>query len=108
MSEFPDMVYRVPGQHVGPAGHTYDFLGVDDAAAMKAALASGWHRTIGDAIAALSAKAVIAEVVEAREAVAEIDPATREELEAKAKALGVSFNARTRDSVLAERIAAAQ
>jgi hypothetical protein len=107
MAEFPDMVYKVPGSHRGPAGHTFDFLGVDDAAAMKAALAAGWHATIDAAIASLTAQAVVAEVAEAKEAVADIDTETREELEARAKKLGVSFNARTRNEVLAARIAEA-
>lgn len=108
MSNFPDMVYRVPGLHRGPRGATYSFLGVNDADELKAALADGWHRTIEEAMGVKKAKAVIAEVAEAQEAVADIEPETRDALEAKAKELGVSFNARTKDDVLAERIAAAQ
>ena len=34
-------------------------------------------------------------------------PSTRDELEAKAKELGVSFNARTSDKTISERIASA-
>jgi hypothetical protein len=41
------------------------------------------------------------------DAIDDVSPPTREELEAKAKQLGVSFNARTSDMKLAERIAAA-
>jgi hypothetical protein len=107
MTNFPDMVYRIPGLHRGPRGVTYDFLGVNDAAEMEAAFAAGWHPTIEDAMGVKKAKAVIAEVVEAQEAVAKIDTVTREQLETQAKALGVSFNARTKDDVLAERIASA-
>ena len=51
---------------------------------------------------------MLVEVAEAQEAVADIADETREALEVKAKALGVSFNSRTSDKVLAERIAAAQ
>jgi len=108
MTNFPDMVYKVPGLHRGPNGSTFDYLGVNDAAEMEAAFAAGWHPTIEDAMGVKKAKAVVAEVVEAQEAIAAIDTETREQLEAKAKALGVSFNARTKDDILAERIAAAQ
>lgn len=107
MTDFPEMVYRVPGSHRGFRGNTFDFMGVNSAEELKAAQAAGWHLKIEDAIAAVQAKAVIAEVVEAQEAIDEISPATRDELEQKARELGVSFNARTKDEVLAERIAAA-
>lgn len=108
MATFPDIVYRVPGPHYGADGKGYAYLGVNDAEELKAALAEGWHRTMAEAMGKREAEAVVAEVIEAQEAVADIAPETREALEAKAKALGVSFNARTRDEVLAERIAAAQ
>lgn len=107
MSNFPDIVYRVPGPHYGADGRGFEYLGVNDAAEMDAAFAAGWHPTIEDAMGVKKAKAVIAEVAEAQEAVAKIDTVTREQLETQAKALGVSFNARTKDDVLAERIAAA-
>lgn len=103
MSDFPDMVYRVPGPHYGADGRGFAYLPVNDADELKAALADGWHRTIADAMAG----GVLKEVIEAQEAIDEISPATRAELEQKARELGVSFNARTRDEVLAERIAAA-
>jgi len=108
MSEFPDIVYRVPGPHYGADGRGFAYMGVNDADEMKAALADGWHRTIADAMGNTEAKAVLVEVAEAQEAVADIADETREALEVKAKALGVSFNSRTSDKVLAERIAAAQ
>ncbi len=103
MTDFPTIVYRVPGPHRGPRGTTYAYLGVDDKTALAAAKAAGWHETLDAAIGG----GVIREVTEAKAAVSEIDPKTREELEAQAKKLGVSFNARTRDEVLAERIAEA-
>jgi hypothetical protein len=46
-------------------------------------------------------------VNEAQEAVDTITDETREQLEAKARALGVSFNWKTSDEVLAARIAEA-
>jgi len=101
---FPTMVYRSPGFHRGPKGATFDFLGVKDAAALKAAKAAGWHETMEEAT---GAKKVIEAAVALDEAIDEISPPTREELEAKAEELGVKFNARTKDAVLAKRIAEA-
>ncbi len=111
MTDFPTMVYRVPGQHRAGDGHTFDYRGIDDAEAMKAALADGWHKTFPEALAGVAAKAsaqaVIDEVVEAQEAIDDVSPATRDELEQKARELGIGFNARTSDKVLAQRIAEA-
>ena len=100
MSDFPDMVYRTPGPHRAQNGGTFGYLGVNDADEMQAALADGWYRTVGAAFAAL--EAVDEEVTEA---VDDVSPATRDELEQKARELGIGFNARTTDEVLAQRIA---
>jgi len=102
MSDFPDMVYRTPGPHRAQNGGTFGYLGVNDADEMQAALADGWYRTVDAAFAALEAEAVIEEVAEA---IDNVSPATREELEQKARELGIGFNARTTDAVLAQRIA---
>jgi len=107
MTAFPEMVYRVPGLHRGQNGETYSYLGVNDQAELDEALASGWHLTMPEAIAAVDAQAVVDEVVEAQEAVEAVTDETRDVLEAKAKALGVSFNSRTSDATLIQRIAAA-
>lgn len=105
MSEFPDIVYRTPGLHRAQNGGTFDYLGVNSQDELDAALADGWHRTIGEAFAKIEAEGVIAEVTEANDAIDDVSPATRDELEQKAKELGVSFNSRTSDKVLAQRIA---
>lgn len=104
---FPEIVYRVPGQYRGQNGETFSYLGVNDADEMAAALADGWFRSIGEAQAAGKADAVLEEVEEAIEAMDSVSPATREELELRAKELGVSFNKRTADEVLVQRIAEA-
>lgn len=104
MSEFPTIVYRVPGRHWGPNGTTYDYRGVDDKAAFDAALASGWHP---DMPSALGAKRVIEAAEALEDAIDDVSPATRDELEQRAKALGVPFNKRTADAVLIQRIAEA-
>lgn len=105
MTDYPTMVYRCPGPHGGPDGSTFDYMGVDDAAAFKAALSAGWRETIMEAIAGRKAGAILTEVKEAQEAVDDVSPATRDELEQKARELGIGFNARTPDKVLAQRIA---
>lgn len=105
MSDFPDIVYCTPGEHRAQNGGTFGYLGVNDAEEMQAALADGWYRTVDAAFAALEAESVIEEVAEALEAIDDVSPATREELEQKARELGIGFNARTTDAVLAQRIA---
>ena len=107
MSEFPTIVYRTPGPYRGPKGATYDYRGIADQAALQDALGGGWHLTLPDAIAGLHARTVVAEMAEAQEAIETVTDETREALEAKAKALGVSFNWKTSDAKLIERIAAA-
>ena len=91
MSDFPTMVYRTPGLHRASGGSTFDFRGIDDAGALEAALAEGWRLSLHEEIAP--------------EAVDDVSPATRDELEQKARELGIGFNARTADAVLAQRIA---
>lgn len=91
--DFPTIVYRVPGPHYGADGRGFAYLGVADAAEYEAALADGWFATFEEAAGI--------------EAVAPEDTG-RDALEAEAKALGVSFNWKTSDEVLAERIAAAK
>ena len=103
MTDFPTIVYRTPGMHRA----TYDFKGVDDSDALDVAIKSGWRLTLGEAVAGQRAQSVIQEVIEAQEAIDDVSPATRDELEQKAKELGIGFNARTSDTVLAQRIAGA-
>jgi hypothetical protein len=104
MSDFPTIVYRVPGPHYGADGRGFDYKGVNDGNEFSAALANGWHETMQAAMAG----GVIDEVAEAADAVSDVTDGARAAMEIEAKALGVSFNARTSDKVLAERIAAAR
>jgi hypothetical protein len=99
MTDFPTIMYRTPGPHPKPRGGTYAYKGAADQAEFDMLLGRGWFPSYEDAVAGK----IVA-------AVSEIDtvlPATRDELEAKAKELGVSFNARTSDKTIAERIASA-
>jgi hypothetical protein len=51
---FPTHCYRSPGPHSGPPvdgkSTTFACLGVNDAAALVAALADGWHLTLPEAV----------------------------------------------------------
>ena len=40
------IIYKVPGQHRGPAGTTYTFRGLADGAEVP----EGWHPSLGDAV----------------------------------------------------------
>jgi len=102
--QFPRLVYRTPGPHIGPPGHTFASMGVKDADALKAALAAGWHETLPEACAPKLAPVPVAP---AAPAVIPSDdaPPTRAELEAKADELGVKFDGRTPDATLARKIA---
>lgn len=99
--QFPCLVYKVPGPHRG----NYRYTGCPDAEAWEALKAQGWHASKEEARGKVQADAVIeaAEALEAR--IDDISPPTRAELETKAEELGIGFNKRTRDEVLAKRIA---
>lgn len=92
----PTMLYKSPGPH-DIHGGKFDTL-VVDADDVDGALADGWHLTTPNALAASKAKA------DAPDGDA---PPTREELEAKAKELGIEFDGRTGNKSLATKIAAA-
>lgn len=87
--EFPTLFYREGGPHNAGGTRTFDFIAVanDDQAADRAA--EGWFPSLTEALAS------------------EQDPDTmsdRSLLEQAARELGVSFNSRTSDQVLIERI----
>ena len=99
MTDFPTIVYRTPGPHPKPRGKTYAYKGAADQAEFDMLLGRGWFPSYEDA--------VVGKIVAAVSEIDTVSPATRDELEAKAKELGVSFNARTSDKTIAERIASA-
>ena len=110
---FPTIVYRCPGPHYGPSGKTYESKGIVDGAALADALADGWYETMPEAVAGPGP--LLVEVLEgnevsaatALESLSDDDAPTRAELEQQAASLGVRFDGRTGDSLLAERIAKA-
>lgn len=96
--EYPCLVYKVPGPHWG----NYAYKACADAEEWEVLKAKGWHPSL-DAARGVDAILDAVEVLEDK--LDAITPPTRAELETKAQELGVSFNKRTRDEVLAQRIA---
>ena len=96
---FPTILYRVPGRIRKPGTKlTYSYTGAADQDAYDKLLAKGWFPSFDEAKAG---KLAVEEPID------ETTPASREELETMAKELGISFNARTSDKKLDERIKAA-
>ena len=102
MTDFPTILYRIPGPHKKPRGKTYGYRGAADQEAFDALIAKGWSASYADAVSKLDKKPK-AKAVE----IDEVSSPSREELEVKAKELGVSFNARTSDITLSDRITSA-
>jgi len=102
MTDFPTILYRVPGPFKKPRGGTYATRPAADKEAFDALIAKGWSASYEEAASKLDKKPN-AKAVE----IDEVSGPTREELEIKAKELGVSFNARTSDITLSERITSA-
>jgi len=93
---FPTIVYRCPGPHQRKGG-TFDYKGVADKAQLEAALADGWHTTL--------TRATGEEPTEtAAPTTDDKSPPTRDELEQKAKELGIKFNKKMADDELLELI----
>lgn len=107
MTDFPTILYKTPGPHKKPRGGTYKTTGAADAAEYKELIAKGWFPSYEEAAAGKVAGKIIEAAEAFEDVVDEVSDPTRDELEHKAKELGVSFNSRTSDKKLAERIAEA-
>ncbi len=107
MTQFPTILYKTPGPHKKPRGGTYKTTGAADQEQFDALIDKGWFASYEDAIAGRVASKIIEAAEALEDALDEVSDPTREELESKAKELGVSFNARTSGKKLAERIAEA-
>lgn len=101
MDQFPQMLYRAGGSEVYD-GSRFSTTIVQDLTELEAALAGGWHETM--------AAAKLADQVPAPEAPPPADdaikPPTRDELEQKARELGIAFHHNTGDKKLVDLIAA--
>src|SRR5580765_6614211 len=101
MSQFPQALYRMPGQERHELGLVTTAV-VHDADQLAAHLADGWHETAESAKATFDA----AQPAPAQASDDDTNPPTRAELEAKAADLGLKFDGRTSDKKLGEAIAA--
>lgn len=110
MTDFPAIVYKTPGPH-GKLGKTYAYLGVADQEALDAALDAGWYASKAEAFDGNAAAKIVADVKEAHEAldeaIDEVSPATRDEMEQRAKELGMRNVHRMKDETLAAHLAEA-
>lgn len=102
---YPRHVYRERGIYRFK-GRNYTVKTVHDEAEEIAALKDGWYASREAAFGMV--KDAIEAAVAMDEAAQSIDEDDREALEAEAKRLGVSFNARTKTETLLQRIADAK
>lgn len=88
----PTIVYKDKGHYQRPGG-TFDYKGVSTKEQFDAALAAGWLASYAEIFGPVAA--------------VEDDAAmpTRDELEQKAKELGIKFDGRTTDKRLSELVA---
>jgi hypothetical protein len=102
--EFPQLLYRVGTAWTLESG-TYDLATAKDAEQMAALLADGWHPDQYAAKAAGLNPGVAGFEPRGSEIPDDDAPPTRDELEAKARELGIKFDGRTGDKKLAALIA---
>lgn len=93
--QFPTIVYKGQGPH-SRAGGTFDYSSANNQEELEAKLTSGWYASLPEAIEAHDNPGTVK---------SDDAPPTRVELEAKAKELGIKFNAKTTDAQLGELIA---
>ena len=95
ITEFPALVYRCPGAHVGPHGKTYDTRPVASPDALAEALRDGWHWSLDEVARGLVALPVAAPVD------------ARADLVAQAEKLGIDVDGRWSEKRLRQEIDAA-
>ena len=98
MDMFPRMLYKAGGPEICHGGR-FSTLIVADQDEQDTAVADGWALTTTEATALKDAPAAPADPIPADNAAP-----TRDELEAKARELGIAFDGRTSDAKLAAKI----
>lgn len=88
---FPVLVYKSPGKHRYRNGKTYRYISVANDDELSRAIADGWNTNKVDAIN--GKELALPEPIDNA-------PPTREEMETKAKQLGLKFDGRTSDKKL--------
>jgi len=115
MDDFPSLVYRCPGDHVGMPGTTYSAIGVTDSAEKVLRLMEGWFATLPEAaaaflnvpaepVAAAPAEPVAAEPAALDEPPISDAPPTREEMLAQAAKIGLRVDSRWSNATLLSKI----
>jgi hypothetical protein len=99
--DYPVFVYRCPGVYFGPSGTTYESATANDKKEFSNLMANGWSESL---VKAVDAFIDPAKLVEDFEELTDNSPITRDELELKARELGVKFDGRTTDALLLKRI----
>ncbi len=112
-----EIVYKVPGKNHGPGSKTYDWLGVHSKEEYEQAIEDGWFNTLDEAVKGKSSEKERARNNDGEfvgddpatpfkdEAYQDVAP-TRDEMEAKAKELKISFKRRISDKDLMSLIEA--
>lgn len=104
MTEFPTLLYKCPGIWPGN-GYSFGTRPANDQAEFDAALADGWHPTVPLAVEAWR-KPVAAKPMTPEPSPVPPDdaPPTREEIEAKARELGITVHHKHSDATLLKKI----
>ncbi len=102
MTEFPTLLYKCPGPWSGN-GYTFGSRPANDQTEFDAAVSDGWHPTVPLAVEAWR-KPVAAPIPLEPPPVPLDAPPTREEIEAKAKELGIAVHHKHSDATLLKKI----
>lgn len=96
-------LYKVPGKRK-KGKITYNLLEVTDTVSLQNSIDRGWFYSLEDAVAAVNSERRPVEPPTVSATIDDNAPPTREELEIKARELGVRFDGRTGDKALLARI----
>jgi hypothetical protein len=99
MSDFPTIVYRCPGPHFGPAGTTYESIGVANLAQLEQSRSEGYFSTLQEAVDNFKNPPKEKENI-----IDDSAPPTRDELVKKAEELGIDVDLRWGDKTLLAKI----
>lgn len=102
---YPKHVFKAGGPYRSK-GFSYSVAGADDADREAELLANGWHATLDAAQGKPAAAKVIAAAEALEDVIDDISGPTRNELERKAREMGIRGVHLMKDETLANRIAA--
>ena len=111
-----EIVYKVPGKNAGPPGKTYDWMPVRSKEEFEQATKNGWFNTLEEAVNGKANEQERARNNDGEyvgddpatpfkdEAYVDVSAPTREEMEAKAKEVGIEFKEKLSDKKLLKLI----